>query len=111
MAEGLNVDQRIDVVAACEAFDKFGFVLLHSSLDIVSESNVQRARLVGHDVDVVDSVRKHVGIIERTTLRNQTPMTIAEPALSILEQHGIPGYAISQMWGLAQISKWLYSGQ
>jgi len=43
IAKGLNIDERIDVVAACEAFLKPCFVLPDSFANIVGESNVQSA--------------------------------------------------------------------
>ena len=43
IAKGFNIDERIDVVAACEALGKPRFMLQDSFANIVCESDVQSA--------------------------------------------------------------------
>ena len=69
----LNIDKCVDVVAFGEAFYQPGSVFPDSFLDIAGEPDIQRARLVCHDVDIVGFVSWHAVIISAITLRNQFP--------------------------------------
>jgi len=73
VAERFQVDQRIDPVTEREALDLARSMLLDSSFDIVGEPDVQGARLVRHDVDIVGLAPGHDSIIGGGLIRGQIP--------------------------------------
>ncbi len=92
VTKGLNVNQCVDVVAIAEAFDKP--VLPNSSLDIVGQPDIHRARLVGHNVYIVGLASGYAVIINGIAFRNLIPplrptyggppVGMTEPLLSFL---------------------------
>ena len=56
-----------------ESFDKSILMFTGSSPDIVSQTDIQRTRLVSHYVDIVGLAHMHTDIINYITFRNQIP--------------------------------------
>ena len=53
IGEGFHVNERIDVVPMSEAFGQPGFVLMDSLFNVICDADVECARLVAHNVDVI----------------------------------------------------------
>jgi len=71
IAKCLKVNERIDLVAACEALDKTILVLTDPLSNIIGEANVQSSRLIGHHVNIVGFTSGHSGIIDVAASRIQ----------------------------------------
>lgn len=63
ISEGFDIDEHVDFIAMSKAFDKSRFVLIHSSFNVVCDTDIECARLVGHDIDIIGSTAWHDGII------------------------------------------------
>lgn len=53
VSEGLQINERVDVVAAGKTFNKPGFVLMDPLFDVICNADIQCAGLVGHDVNII----------------------------------------------------------
>ena len=63
----------VDIIAMGESLDKPGLMFQDSSEDIVSQTEIQRTRLVSHYVDVIGLAHWHTVIINGINSRYQIP--------------------------------------
>src|SRR6266849_281360 len=57
--EGLVIDQPVNVVLLCEAFDFTRLMLQRAVVDVSSYAGVEGQRAAGHDVDVITLLFSH----------------------------------------------------
>ena len=63
ISKQFNINQRANLVTMGKTFDQSGLVFPDSFADIVCQPDIQSARLVGYNVNVVSSASRHTSII------------------------------------------------
>jgi len=95
------MNQCVDMVAMGKLFHQPGLVLPDSLLDVVGYADIQRAGLVGHDVDIVGLAHGHAVIIDYATALVMSSGAIAksrpcpERALLCYLERGRPPFVMS----------------
>jgi len=100
ISERFNINQRVNLIMMGKTFDQSGLMFPDSFADIVCEPNIQGARLVRHNVNIVNSASRHTSIIGDTTVLSQiSPLrpTPIERKRLILPTVGSYSFTIRQL--------------